>query len=208
MTSLSRRLPRRLLGHAALVVALATIPFEGLAASQAVALPSALAPSHARLEAVTPGDGSSVTEIEEVTLTFNEKVNAKFAQVTVTSASEEKAVGRARVEGGTVRQRLATNLAPGRYRITYRVVSVDGHPISGSSQFTVLTAPSPSLRVDPAPADATPTLTVATPSSQPTDAPHQQDGTVPDIALLTGAALAVVALVSGGVALARRRIRQ
>jgi hypothetical protein len=51
--------------------------------------------------------------------------------------------GEVEIVGGRVRQPVG-ELEPGRYRITYRIVSADGHPVTGTVTFTVSSdGPSP-----------------------------------------------------------------
>ncbi len=71
----------------------------------------------------------------------------------------DEAAGRPEVDGREVTQGLATGLAPGEHVVTYRVVSADGHPISGTVTFASTVPPTPS---------ATPTATAGTaPSATP-----------------------------------------
>lgn len=57
-------------------------------------------------------------------------------RITVTS-SEKKRVnfGGSIVGGARISTRLRSGLSPGKYLITYRIVSEDGHPIEGSFAF-------------------------------------------------------------------------
>jgi hypothetical protein len=43
--------------------------------------------------------------------------------------------GATKVQGATVSTTLKKNLAIGRYRVVYRVLSADGHPVSASYYF-------------------------------------------------------------------------
>ena len=71
-------------------------------------------------------------------------------------------------------QALASDLPAGEHRVTYRVVSTDGHPVSGTMTFTTTAAPSPSpeptASVTPTPsatASAAPTPAETPPSTEP-----------------------------------------
>ncbi|HEX5813288.1 MAG TPA: copper resistance protein CopC, partial [Pseudonocardia sp.] len=80
----------------------------------------------------------------------------------------------------------------GVYQIGYRVVSADGHPVSGKVAFTLTTAGAGS-------AQAQTPATTAAPDAVPTTAPPDAGG-APVWPWIAGA----VVLVAGGVALALR----
>lgn len=115
-------------GLAALVTA--TLVTIGFTASPAAA--------HNALVASAPKDGAVLrTAPATVELEFTEVVNDRFARVAVTDpAGNVLSAAPARVEGTTVTQPL-TLPGPGRYRVGFRVVSTDGHPVEGSMSFTV-----------------------------------------------------------------------
>ncbi|EKA59901.1 copper resistance protein CopC [Janibacter hoylei PVAS-1] len=95
------------------------------------------AAAHARLEASSPKDGSTLTATPpEVMLRFNEPVKDGLNQVSVKSGSTDVTDGDLELAGNTVYQPLKTVIDAGDYTITYKVVSADGHPISGSVKFT------------------------------------------------------------------------
>lgn len=99
--------------------------------------------AHAVLESSNPADGASVRAApRRVTLTFGEAVDAGFAKVTVLGPD-----GRSHWEAGPARgigERVTAplrELGPaGRYVIEYRVLSADGHPVSGSVSFRLKVA--------------------------------------------------------------------
>lgn len=99
-------------------------------ASLTLAAPGAQA--HSALVSSTPGDGSSFSEIpEEIVLEFNEDIEPIGNEVAVTGPSgAEVAVGELVVDGPVVTQPIDVDGA-GDYTVTWRVVSADGHPISG-----------------------------------------------------------------------------
>ncbi|HYN29250.1 MAG TPA: copper resistance protein CopC [Dermatophilaceae bacterium] len=134
-------------------------------------LGSGYAVAHSRLLTVTPADGAELDEPPaQVVLTFNEKVLAQFVTVRVTDGEGlPRTSGEPAVTGAVVTQALAADLGPGDYRVTYKVVSADSHPISGTTDFTVAGDPlaPPSA---PATAGATPTPS-ATPSATTTESP-------------------------------------
>ena len=101
------------------------------------------ASAHAALVKITPGAGAQLTAAPtEVVLEFDEPMSATFATVVVTTAGGVTvARGKPTVLGAKMRQALTPDLASGGYRVAYRVVSADGHSLSGESNFT-LTLPS------------------------------------------------------------------
>lgn len=95
------------------------------------------ASAHARLEKTSPTDCASLTATPpEVMLRFNEPVKEGLNQVSVTSGSTDATDGKLEIDGNTVYQKLKSSLPSGTYKVTYKVVSGDGHPISGSISFT------------------------------------------------------------------------
>lgn len=94
--------------------------------------------AHASLVATNPSDGATVAdEPSQVSLEFNQNVGTP-AYVTV------KAPDGSRVDAGdpdvvddTVTQHLEHAGLSGRYTVSYRVVSADGHPVEGTLTYTV-----------------------------------------------------------------------
>jgi hypothetical protein len=139
---------------------------------------AAPASAHTKLIKITPAaDARMRTAPTRVTLEFNEEVTATFATVVVTDTEGVSAArGKPAVDGTTVTQQLSPGMASGNYRVAYRVISNDGHPVSGESKFTLVLAPdasptpspgTPSLSAPPLPT-ATATATAA--AAQSTDA--------------------------------------
>ena len=107
-----------------------------------VTSPGAL-PLHARLTASSPADGSTVRTVPEIVLTFSEEVNPSFVAVTVEGPEGDETDAGPAVDGREVRQALVSGLAAGAHVATFRVVSADGHPISGTVTFTTTQGPTP-----------------------------------------------------------------
>lgn len=147
------------------VAALAAAPVAGLSLTMA-----APAGAHDVLIGSSPEDKSTVSESPDVVeLTFNGPVSNEFVQVVVLDADQtEHQQGDADIVGGTVTQPVDT-LMDGAYTISYRVVSSDGHPITGTLSFTVAGsgAAEPSEPAAPSP-EPTPSEPAA--SSEPADA--------------------------------------
>ncbi|WP_404381649.1 copper resistance protein CopC [Knoellia locipacati] len=97
------------------------------------------ASAHSRLLSISPADGASVPgSPAEVVLTFNEEVNPEFVTVRVTDGEGTAVAGDdATAEGAVVKVPVTDPIPAGSYKVAYRVVSADAHPISGSTSFTV-----------------------------------------------------------------------
>lgn len=163
------------------------------------------AEAHAALESISPKDGSSVTTApRRVVLTFSEPISTSFATVTVTGPDGVVSEGRTAVDGVTVTQALAPDVANGRYTVTYRVVSEDGHPVSDRTTFTVAaaapaTTPSETSVPSATPLPASPSLSS---SSAGSTLPDDADAAGSGRGLRIGLAVGVAALaLAGGTAL-------
>lgn len=140
-----------------------------LAAIVAVAIGvvgAAAASAHNVLVSIDPADGAHVTTAPtQVVLTFNEDVAPVGSIVKVAGPSGSATTGEAVVAGVKVTQPLTAGVPNGDYVVTYRVVSADGHPISGQSRFVV---------ADPSTATEAPATTQ---TSAPTSLPGPQQST-------------------------------
>ena len=106
-----------------------------------LALVTAPASAHAALSSTTPQQGSQLTAPPgDVTLVFTEEVGLSARSVQVADARGRRVgTGGPQHVGGdsrTVRVALP-GLGKGSYTVTWRVVSVDGHPVSGTFAFGV-----------------------------------------------------------------------
>ncbi|GAA1586356.1 MULTISPECIES: copper resistance CopC family protein [Kribbella] len=104
-----------------------------------------VAAAHAKLESMTPADGSSMAAPPaKVVLTFNEPVGSDGTQVQVKSPSgKDVASGDVQVIDNTVTQPVGAMVEAGKYTVEARVVSADGHPVEVSGAFTVTHAGHP-----------------------------------------------------------------
>lgn len=143
--------------------------------AQPVAVAPEVLPLHARLTSSVPADGSTVEAVTEVRLVFSEEVNPSFVAVTVTGPEGDEAEGGPQVDGPQVTQQLSPGLPAGEHVATFRVVSADGHPVSGTVGFTTTQGPQPPT-ASPSP---TPTATPSAPASTPSPAASTA-GTTPD----------------------------
>ncbi len=198
-----RMLSRRALTVVTLVIVAA---FVVVSVAPAFAAAPAMLPQHAELLGSTPKDGSSVETARVVTLEFSEDVNPNFVTVEVTGPSGAETGGDATTDGPTVTQPLTGDLAAGQHVVTYRVVSTDGHPVSGTLTFTTTAgpasaSPSPSASATPTAATPTPEPTgsvVASPQPTISTAPASEEsgGGIPGW-LIIGAVVLLAALALG-----------
>ena len=114
-----------------------------LAASAALVLSGAIsALAHAHLVRATPAAGATVsTPPNEVTLRFNEKLESAFSSVVVRDQTGKQVdKGGATVDRGDrtlMRVQLQQPVAPGVYKVEWRVMSADTHKIDGNFTFKV-----------------------------------------------------------------------
>jgi methionine-rich copper-binding protein CopC len=164
------------------------------------------ADAHAVLKSISPKDGARLTAPPtEVVLSFNEPISSSFATVTVAGADGQSASsGKARVSGTTVTQPLE-DLPDGRFTVTFRVVSEDGHPVSGRSTFTVVAA---ATTTSPATTSATlpaATSSAATSAPSATAAAESEDGDGRPLRLGLAIGVAGLAIAAGLALVARSR---
>ncbi|MFD7097152.1 copper resistance CopC family protein, partial [Streptomyces xanthophaeus] len=100
------------------------------------------ASAHAGLSSADPVDGSVLaTAPQQVTLTFTESVSFSEDSLRVLSPDNERANPRPAQhvdgKGNTARVELSGELPEGTYTVAWRVVSADGHPISGAFVFSI-----------------------------------------------------------------------
>lgn len=102
---------------------------------------SATASAHATLETSSPApDAVLPAGPPQVTLTFNEEVEAQFGAISVydhTGTRVDKGDAALDPHNPAVVVASLKPLGDGLYTVSYRVVSADGHPISGSYGFVV-----------------------------------------------------------------------
>ncbi|MEV5453792.1 copper resistance CopC family protein [Streptomyces sp. NPDC052535] len=167
------------------------------------------AAAHTDLESSSPGADATLAGLPpRVTLTFSDPMTEKYAKVAVTTADGTSAAqGKPQVSGQQVTLAL-NSTASGRYTVGYRVVSADGHPVSGSYTFTVkertaaARSASPPVQV-PSPAPA--------PESPKAAAANESDGggSGATVLLVGGTGALVVAVGAASVfATRRRRVRR
>ena len=114
------------------------------------------ASAHTSLITQQPVGNSVIQELpSEVTLTFDEPliVIGKANSIMVLDPKgNEISIGETKVLNNVVSRSITASEVDGRYSVTYRVVSEDGHVVSSTYQFTLQSnSKSPVAAADPAP---------------------------------------------------------
>ncbi len=162
--------------------------------------PPALA--HTELLTSDPADGSSLAEAPRtVELTFSEDLMPGAVSVSVVpdggSPAALDAVG---VDGPSVTVPWPASVTAGDVAVNYRVVSQDGHPVSGSVHYTIVSSSAPSA---PASGSAAPAASSTAP--QPTSDGDGESTTSPSIPPLAMISLGLAVGIAIGFAFYLRR---
>lgn len=140
-----------------------------------VGLLMAASPSHAHTDFIgsDPQDGANLRELpREIRLEFSEQMDAGLSAITVRQ-DDSRAVRLDTTAGSKATELVASMPASltqdggttSTWTVSFRVVSRDGHPVSGSTTFTVRTPATPV----PAPAPDTETTAPESPASEAAD---------------------------------------
>jgi methionine-rich copper-binding protein CopC len=150
--------------------------------------------AHAILVGVTPADGSTTrTAPARVVLRFDEGIRDPSV-VVVTGPRGRADHGRTTVLDTTVTVPVSVT-GPGRYTVAYRVLSVDGHPVSGRTTFTYRGAAG-------AGAPSSPSTAVPSSSHRGTGAAREASG--PTVLIIALAVVVVLLIAAAGLLLVRR----
>lgn len=96
------------------------------------------ASAHAELLSTTPEDGAVLDQAPaEAVLTFNEPVQLIDGSIRLFPGDEDPLTLDAHVSNTSVIAALPADADDGAYALSYRVVSADGHPISGAITFMI-----------------------------------------------------------------------
>jgi copper resistance protein C len=161
------------------------------------------AAAHAVLESTSPAAGATLAAPpKSVSLTFDEAPQQEFSTVHVTGPDgQRKDSGTLANHGAVLEAQLVGSTPAGRYVVDWRVVSDDGHPISGQFAFSVSRntqlGASPSAVNSFAPASSSPSAVAA---------PASKGGGGSNPGLIAGIVAAVVLIVGNiGWLTSRRR---
>ena len=159
------------------------------------------AAAHADLVSSDPADGATLAAAPAaITLTFSDPLFVDGVQMSLVTAegtlvpSDPPAVSEA-----TATLTWPATAGPGSYEVGYRVVSTDGHPVSGAISFTIEATAVPEATSAPAP-----TTVPLEPGASATAA---AGSTSPSPPLMLGAALlaALAVAIVGAIAFGRRK---
>jgi len=125
-----------------------------LLTAAALLMSPGVATAHSSLVSSSPAEGESLTAAPaEVELVFDQVINSSFLTVAISDQSGRRFDdGAPTADGERVRTGIEGTLPPGSYTAAYRVISADGHPITGSYSFTVTGTAATAAPATPAPA--------------------------------------------------------
>jgi methionine-rich copper-binding protein CopC len=107
----------------------------------AAALVLALAPAvaaHSLLIASVPAADTVVSGAPAVALRFNNRIEKKLSRIRLVPARGDAQTLPLRADGAVdTLEASLPSLGPGRYRVEWRVLSTDGHVVSGAFSFNV-----------------------------------------------------------------------
>jgi copper resistance protein C len=98
---------------------------------------STLAHAHAHLSAAVPAEGSTVQAPEKIRLTFSEAARLTALTIRREGGPEQKLSPLPATSAREVSV-PAPKLPPGQYTVSWRVLSEDGHVMSGTLHFSVV----------------------------------------------------------------------
>jgi methionine-rich copper-binding protein CopC len=175
------------------------------------------ASAHVRFVSISPAVNATLTKAPKaVVVTFDNTLTPGLSVVTVKSPiGANVSQGKATEAGPVVTQALLPDLPGGMYTIAWKVVSDDGHPVSGRSSFTVQTAGASPLATTTTSTAPSTSASVTPPVATAIASPSTPGSTTGSSGGLGSGAkgllyiLALAALVYGilGVARARRKQR-
>lgn len=129
---------------------------QGLLLAMGLLLLATPAQAHSELLGSTPADGEVLTSAPPaVSLQFNEAISPAGLQVVAQGPEGPVTLGTPIIDGAVVQVPWPTDTTGGNYRVAYRVVSADGHPIDGSIGFSypVVTTTAETPAASPEPTD-------------------------------------------------------
>lgn len=165
------------------------------------------AAAHADLVSSDPADGAILaTAPSAITLTFSDPLFVDGVQMSL--VTEEGTVVPSdppTVDETTASLPWPAAAGPGSYEVGFRVVSADGHPVSGAISFTVQAGAAEATAAQTiAPTGSPAALTAAT---EPASQTETTDPMMPVSPLILGAALlaALAVAIAGAIAFGRRK---
>lgn len=97
--------------------------------------------AHTGLESSNPSQGSTVNEpLNEITLTYMTKIEETSSFKLMNDSNESMNIANLTVTDNVMTGTVDENLENGAYKIIWKIIGIDGHPIEGEIDF-VLNAP-------------------------------------------------------------------
>jgi copper resistance protein C len=174
---------------------------------------AAPASAHDELVSSSPKSGATVAAPTALTLTYSEALVPTGYRVVVRGPGGQVR-GNVALAGTRLVEQFSSPLAAGAYDVVWRVVSADGHPISGRLSFTVRGATAPSRPAATAPSSAASSVPPSSsssaaaepsPTSSTTSAPSAPSAGGGRSRLLTVGLIAAVLAAGAALLGARRR---
>ena len=178
------------------IIAMATM-MAGLAAGTVQA--------HAQLTSTTPADGATLAAPPAaVTFTFDADLLPGTNTISINDDhGNVVASQQVQPDGPSVSVAWPAALEVGTYQVAYRVVSADGHPVTGAITFTIAGTGSPSP--GPTSSTAEPSTASAAVSTAVAPAGEPSSSDSPAVVLLALAVAAVMGVLVAAWAVRRRR---
>lgn len=172
--------------------------------------------AHAELVSSSPEDGATLdAPPAEITFTFSEELLPDFLTFVASSPGVEGGELRVTaIEGPTATLAWPAEAPGGEWRVDYRVVSQDGHPIEGGITFTYAASSPTPTSTSPAPTSSAPVTPTASPTASPEPAtatpspetsPAASTTTAPSTWLVALGIAVLIAIVVGIIMVVRRR---
>jgi len=97
-----------------------------------------VAQAHAAFKSVTPADGATLeTAPTSVVIEFTKNVEGNVREATLLPSGGAAIEGAWEVDGARITITAPTKMADGTWGVKWRVLGGDGHPLTGSSAFTI-----------------------------------------------------------------------
>ncbi len=178
-----------------------------IGASVLLLLGAGPAAAHAKVVSTNPADGSVVAAVPAaLTVTFDEPMLTDGQGMVVTMPTGDEVTLAATIAGATLTAAGPAGGLAGTYTVSWRAVSDDGHPLSGTFAFGVKgdlsSAPASPTRSGAAPPIPSATTNVVVPSASDPPTPSDAGGSTPWGLVFAGVTLAGVVLAA--VVIARR----
>ncbi|MBW8483046.1 copper resistance protein CopC [Actinomadura sp. PM05-2] len=152
-------------------------------------MPAAPASAHTTLKSADPAAGAAVAPPAKITLTYADPVMLPQVVLLDAGGTRLSSAGAAHAVDNVVTVPITGTLPNGAYKVGWRVVATDGHPVTGTYPFTVTGS----------------TGTAAPAAAAPSPAARADSGSGSAGWLWIGLGAAAVAAVAGGAAALRRR---